>query len=129
MEIGNSEIEEPEALFKLFLLSIAAAVNVLCLVKARNGLTTRPASDVFSKEELIFLIVVLSSVNGKTTKQQNPYEKQNLSWASWIIARLGGWNGYARERPPGPITMYEGLEQFKILFKGWQMAQKDVCTR
>jgi hypothetical protein len=128
-KIGDSEVEEPEALFKLFLLSIAAAVNVLCLVKARNGLTTRPASDIFSKEELIFLIVILSNVNGKTTKQQNPYEKNSLSWASWIIARLGGWNGYTRERPPGPITMYEGLEQFKILFKGWQMAQKDVCTR
>lgn len=128
-KIEDSTIEEPAALFKLFVLSIAAAVNVLTLVKARDGLTKRSASDLFSNEELKFLAIVLPSVNGNTKKQQNPYEKQTLSWASWIISRLGGWNGYACERPPGPITIYEGLDRFKIMFKGWQMAAKDVCIR
>ncbi len=47
-KIENSEIEEPASLFKLFVLSIAAAINVLCLVKARNGSSHRSASDVFS---------------------------------------------------------------------------------
>ena len=128
-KIEDSAIEKPEALFKLFILSIAAAVKVLCLVKVRDGSGARAASDLFSEEELKFLVIVSSNVNGNTKKQQNPYEKQTLSWASWIIARLGGWNGYACERPAGPITMYDGLEQFKILFKGWHMAQKDVCIR
>lgn len=128
-KIEDSEMEKPESLFKLFILSIAAAIKVLSLVKVRNGSSIRPASDLFSEQELKFLVIVLSNVNGSTKKQQNPYEKQTLSWASWIIARLGGWNGYLCERPAGPITMYEGLEQFKILFKGWLMAQKDVCIR
>ena len=128
-KIEDSEIEEPASLLKLFVLSIAAAVNVLCLVKARDGATNRYATDIFCEEELKFLVIVLSTVNGSTQKQQNPYKYQTLSWASWIIARLGGWNGYTCERPAGPITMYEGLEQFKTLFKGWKMAQQDVCIR
>ena len=33
-------------------------------------------------------------------------------WASWIVARLGGWTGCASEKPPGPITMRHGLNSF-----------------
>ena len=77
------------------MIAIAAAVTVLCLVKARDGSTDRPASDIFSSDDLTVLLAVLLKVNGKTKKQQNPYKSNSLSWASWIIARLGGWNGYA----------------------------------
>ena len=111
------------------MIAIAAAVTVLCLVKARDGSTDRPASDIFSDGELVVLLAVLLKVNGKTKKQQNPYKSNSLSWASWIIARLGGWNGYACERPPGPITMYSGLEVFNNYVQGWLLAQKDVCIR
>lgn len=128
LNIEESEIEAPEKLFKLFLLAIAAAVKVLCLVNARNGETKRLARDIFSQDELIVLAAVLVKVNGRTKKQQNPHDKESLSWASWIIARLGGWNGYSCESPPGPITMYDGLDRFSGYLEGWSLAhQKNVC--
>ena len=48
-----------------------------------------------------------------TAKQKNPHATGSLTWASWIIARLGGWKGYASESPPGPITMRHGLTRLE----------------
>jgi hypothetical protein len=50
--------------------------------------------------------------------------------AAWIIARLGGWKGYASERKPGPITMHHGLTRFASIATGWLAAVnagKVVC--
>lgn len=52
-------------------MAIAAATKVLCLVHARDGSTHRPATDIFSDEELIVLSAILLQVNGKTKKQRN----------------------------------------------------------
>jgi hypothetical protein len=32
---------------------------------------------------------------GKTEKQKNPYNRENLVWVAWHIARIGGWKRYA----------------------------------
>jgi len=40
---------------------------------------------------------------------------ESLSWAAWVIARLGGWSGYASQRPPVPSTMSRGLKKFKTI--------------
>lgn len=127
LNIEDSQIESVDSLLKLFTLSIAAGVTVMMLVNARDGTTNRLATDVFNKHEIIVLALILSKVEGKTTKQKNPHIVNSLGWASWIIARLGGWNGYACEFPPGPITMYRGLEKFQYYFDGWKLTQKDVC--
>jgi hypothetical protein len=39
-------------------------------------------------------------------------------WAGWIIAKLGGWDGYPKSKPPGPITFRHGLEYFKSIARG-----------
>ena len=129
LKLESNELVGVDSLLKMFTLSIMAAINVLCLVNARDGKTDRSVNDLFTQEEIIFLTSLLLTLNGRTKKQKNPYNCKTLSWASWIIARLGGWNGYASERPPGPITMYDGLDEFYIMFKGWELAQKNVCTR
>ncbi len=46
-----------------------------------------------------------------------------MSWVAWVIARLGGWSGYASESLPGPIVMLRGLQKFELQFVGWNMAQ------
>ena len=127
LNLEESQIETPEVLVKMLALSIAVAVKVLCLVHARDGKTDRLASDVFNKSELVLLALVLLKVQGKTSKQQNPYKTDTLSWATWIIARLGGWNGYDSESPPGPITFVRGLIKFENYLEGWELSQKDVC--
>ena len=51
-------------------------------------------------------------MEGKTEKLKNPYKKSTLQYATWVIARLGGWKGYASERKPGITTLWIGLEKF-----------------
>jgi hypothetical protein len=51
------------------------------------------------------------------------------AWATWIIARLGGWSGYRSQKPPGISTLVCGLRQFESFFQGWKLALgQDVCT-
>lgn len=123
LKIEDSQIETPEKLLTMSCLSIAAAVKVMSLVEARAGNTTRLASDFFSKDEIKLLLLICIKLEGNTKKQKNPHKKESLSWVSWIIARLGGWNGYASESPPGPITMLKGLKKFDAQFEGWLFAQ------
>jgi hypothetical protein len=40
----------------------------------------------------------------------------NAAEASWICARLGGWNCYHGE--PGPITMLNGWREFQTAKRG-----------
>lgn len=126
LKIDESQVENPESLFKLFALAIGAAVKVLTLVNARDDSTNQHTSDIFTEDEIAVLKAISQKVNGSTKRQQNPYQTGKLSWAAWIIARLGGWNGYVREKPPGPITMYDGLEAFYKYVQGFMLA-KDVC--
>ncbi len=43
-------------------------------------------------------------------------------WAGWVIARLGGWKGCGSQRPVGPITLKNGLDDFNGKFREWVLA-------
>ena len=127
LKIEDSQIENTKKLSVLSVLCLSAAIKVMSLVEARDGKTDRKATDCFSDDELILLCLICKKMEGKTEKQKNPHPPQTLSWASWVIARLGGWKGYASESPPGPITMLRGLTKFEAQFQGWLLAHQDVC--
>ena len=59
-----------------------------------------------------FAVTLNGTLEGKTDKQKNPYQKASLAW---IVARLGGWSGYQRYRPAGPKTIAYGWNQFKTM--------------
>lgn len=123
LKIEDSQIEDPKKLQVLSILCIAAAIKVMALVESRDGKNKRSATDFFTKEELALLFMICKKLMGKTEKQKNPHLKNSMAWASWIIARLGGWNGYASESPPGPIIMLRGLQKFELQYEGWLLAQ------
>ncbi len=103
LDIESSQVESAEGLMKLAIVALCAAIKIMQLVLARDGTTEQQVKDVFSATEQVVLEVLLTKVEGKTAKQKNPYSKENLGWATWIIARLGGWQGYrSSEGPPGP---------------------------
>ncbi|MDO5090374.1 MAG: IS4 family transposase, partial [Cardiobacteriaceae bacterium] len=110
LDIESSLVEEAAHLEKLVVLAVSAAVHTLQLTLARDGQSDRPATDCFDAPQQQLLQQLNPTLEGKTVKQQNPHPSGSLAWAAWIIARLGGWKGYASERPPGPITMLRGLE-------------------
>jgi hypothetical protein len=122
LKIEDSQIADPKKLQILSILSVATAIKVMSLVESRDGKNNRRA-DIFTKEELILLLLVCKKLEGKTEKQKNPYTKNSMAWSSWIIARLGGWNGYRSESPPGPIIMLRGLQKFELQYEGWLLAQ------
>ena len=124
LNVESSLVEKGERLEKLVVLAASAAVRSMQLTLAREGNTTRPASDTFTKEEQDFLDHLQPELEGKTDKQKNPHEKRTLAWSSWIIARLGGWKGYSSERKPGPITMLHGLQRFSSMQQGWLLARR-----
>jgi hypothetical protein len=102
-------------------MAIMAAVQILQLRQARDGKTMQAPSLVFSGEQLDYMEKILPRLEGKTEKQKNCYPRDNLAWASWIIARLGGWKGYASQRPAGVITFREGWIKFQNMFDGWRI--------
>jgi hypothetical protein len=111
LQLEDSRIETAERLLKLTAIATKAAVMTLQLVQARDGQSAEPASNAFSESQLQVLDMLASDYKGKTKLQSNPHHVRSMAWAAWIIARLGGWDGYPRTKP-GPITMKHGLQYF-----------------
>lgn len=128
-KIENSELETGWALRKLTILLLQNVLKVMQMLIAYNGTSEEEdAGLVFNESEIECLTKLNIRCQGKTSKLKNPYRTNSLKWATWIIARLGGWSGYQSQRPPGPITLKNGLDKFCHVFIGWEMA-KDVGTR
>ncbi len=122
--IEESFIADGEALENLAATALVAATQVMQCVQARSEAgATLPASRVFTQHDLPVLHALVKSLEGKTQKQKNPYPTQSLAWAVWVIARLGGWKGYATERPPGPITILDGLQRYRAIAQGFELAR------
>ncbi len=121
LDIEASQVETADGLIKLAFLATLAATRIMQLVHARDGATPIPAEEVFAADEIDALSLQQPALEGRTAKQKNPHPGGSLAWASWIIARLGGWKGYASESPPGPITMRHGLTRLEALRKARAM--------
>lgn len=121
LRIEDSQLETAERLMKLVAIAAKAAAIVIQLVQARNGGEELPAEFAFSAEEIEVLAAINKNLQGKTELQKNPHSRKTLAWAAWIIARLGGWTGYASHRPPGPITFHYGLTRFQAFAAGWAL--------
>lgn len=125
LQVEDSQIETAERLIKLVAVAAQAAVLTLQLVQARDG-QSAAAALIFDKAELATLDGLSKTQYApRTERQKNPHPKDSLAWAAWLIARLGGWDGYPSSKPPGPITFKTGIDQLKALAKGW--ALRDVC--
>jgi hypothetical protein len=125
LRLEDSQIETADRLLKLAAIAAKAAVITLQLLQARDAPVSQPASIAFTTDEIAVLERLNSQLQGKTSLQKNPNPKATLRWAAWIIAKLGGWDGYPSSKPPGPITFKNGLQQFHAMVAGWSL--KDVC--
>lgn len=121
LAIESTELETFEAILRQTTIALKAACRVSQLVYARNKMDAQPIQEVFDEEEQLVLEKVNERVQGRTEKQKNPFPKEQLSWATWIIARLGGWKGYQSQRPPGPRTIKIGLEKFNAYMSAFEI--------
>lgn len=124
--VEESQVVEAHALMNLVTAALIAAMQTLQLTLARDGGTGQPVSDAFAPAQVRALAAVERKLPGKTAKQLNPHPPDSLAWAAWIIARLGGWVGYASQKPPGPKTMHLGLTRFQALAHGWLLREEEV---
>lgn len=127
LDIEESVIAEGEVLEKLAVIALIAACQTMQLVLARASPNeSQPASHVFDERESQVLSALQGRLQGRTVKQQNPHRPESLAWASWTIARLGGWTGHDSDKSTGPITMRDGLERFRAIVQGYFLNQ-DLC--
>lgn len=123
LQIEESQLQTANRLKKIVAIAAKAAVIIIQLVQARHGGDNHPASFTFSAEEIQLIDILNKSLQGKTDLQKNPHRKNTLQWAAWVIAKLGGWSGYASHKPPGPITFHNGLARFQSLASAREIAQ------
>jgi hypothetical protein len=125
LRLEDSQLQTAERLIKLTAIAAKAAVTTLQLLQARDGRSHEPASLAFSDQEIALLDKLNTRAEGATALQKNPRPKASLAWAAWIIAKLGGWDGYPSSKPPGPITFKHGLDRFHAMAQAWSI--QNVC--
>lgn len=128
--IEGSELESGKSIKKLCLLMLDAIIKIFQMRIAWEETEEegKQATICFTESEIEFAEIQCKKMEGKTEKLKNPYKKFTLRNVTWVIARLGGWKGYASDRKPGITTLWIGLEKFYDRYNGWMMAN-DVSTR
>jgi hypothetical protein len=121
LKLEDSQLETAERLIKITAIAVKAAVATMQLLQARDGPSTEPATVAFAPHEIALLDKLDVEFRGTTALQRNPHRKKSLKWGGWIIARIGGWDGYPSSKPPGPITFKNGLEEFHAMVAGWSL--------
>jgi hypothetical protein len=119
LQLEDSQLATGERLVKLAAAATKAACIDMQLVQERDGKDQLPASNVFTEPEIETLEALNPTLEGNTERQQNLHPVASLARAAWTIAQLGGWNCYYK--PPGPITMRRGMEQFYSIHRGRQL--------
>jgi hypothetical protein len=123
-DIEAADISDPEAMIRFAAAVAVAAVSVMQLVKARDGTTGQNMLEAFEPADQPILEAVSAKLEGKTERQKNNHPQGSLAFAAWVIARLGGWDGYYGK--PGPKTMRLGLEAFNRIKFGATLGLRDV---
>jgi hypothetical protein len=121
LQLEDSQVESAERLIKLTAIAARAAATIMQLVQARDGASEQSAEIAFTDAEIKTLTALIPTLEGKTALQKNIHPPGSLAWAAWAIAKLGGWDGYPKSKPPGPITFRHGLQYFRSLAHGWEL--------
>jgi len=126
-EVEKAQQKSLKALQIVIAMAAKASVLVMKMIDARDQDEGFAIEDDFSASQIEVLQLCLTRYQGKTTAQTNHHPTSQLSWAVWIIARIGGWKPENKKRPPGPKTLQRGLDIFTNIYqggaiaKGWQI--------
>lgn len=121
LDLEESELESGKALKSLAAMSLITALRINQLRSGRDN-TEANALIAFTPEQISLLHLLVKKLEGQTERQKNPHPNESMAWAAWVIGRLGGWKGAARnESPPGNKTMLWGWNKFLNMFQGWEI--------
>lgn len=119
--IEDSGLGDPQAFVNFAGLATIAAISIMQLVKARDGGSGQLIEDCFEAPDKPLIQALSRTLEGRTARQKNPHPPDDLAFASWVIARLGGWTCYYGK--PGPAVMRHGLDRFHAIKLGAQVAR------
>lgn len=91
LRLQDTPVEDSKCLFKLSALALGAATRIVPLANAHDG-SSRSVSDEIATDLIEPVAATGKTLEGKTDRQENPYDKGQLAWLSWIVAHLGVWN-------------------------------------
>ena len=120
-DIEAVRIAEDAPFKNLATATLIAAIEVLQLVRERDGIAKRPLHDVLDAADQPALEAINATLEGNTSRQKNPHAKGSLAYLAWVCARLGGWTGYYGK--PGPVVTLQGLLRFKAMRQGWNLGR------
>jgi hypothetical protein len=125
-QIEAAEIGDPDAMMKLVALAAIAAVTVTQLARARDNPSGQSLEDAFDAGDQPLIEAVCADYQGPnpTKRQTNPHPKGTMAFATWVIARLGGWTGYYGK--PGPRVLNRGLREFRAIKYGAILVNRNV---
>lgn len=122
-KVESSQLETGWAIRKLTIMLMSSALRVMQLLLAYKKPDSQPIEEGFSEKEIVCMGAINKKLQGSTEKSTNTNNPKQMAWATWVIARLGGWKNYNSKRPPGPIILKKGLDKFNAMFEGWELAQ------
>jgi hypothetical protein len=125
-DIEESQVLDVDTMIKLATAALIAAVRVMQLVMARDGSTAQRLSDALDPSDEPLVEALVRKLEGATAKQKNLHPKGSLARLSWVVGRLGGWDGYVGNgyKSAGPKTMAYGLQRFDAMRQGWKLQQE-----
>ncbi len=111
--IENAEISDPKVMVRFAALAAIAAITVTQLLRARDNPSGQSMRDAFDPDDEPLIEAVCKDYEGNkpTKRQTNPYPRGTLAYATWVMARLGGWTGYYGK--PGSLNL-RGYEFFDV---------------
>ena len=77
----------------------------------------------FDSDDQPVLEAICKDYEGKnpTPRQTNSHSPDTLAFATWVIARLGGWTGYYGK--PGAQTLSRGLQRYFAIQYGSEITR------
>lgn len=128
LRIENNRLFSGMAILRLLIMALEAATAILKLDLAYKTEEFIPIEEVFDPKEQLCLEQLNQNLQGNTARLQNPFGRKSLTWATWIIARLGGWKGDPKKVRPGPITLKRGYTRFLDIYLGFLIQNPEIDT-
>ena len=122
-QIEDADIADPQVMIKFTALAAIAAVTVTQLLRARDNPSGQGLQDAFDPDDRPVIEALCKEFEGPspTARQSNPHPRESLAYATWVIARLGGWTGYYGK--PGAQTLNRGLQKYHAIKYGTTIAR------
>jgi len=115
-DIEAVPIRHDKPLKNLACATLIAAIQIQQMLHDRDGQAGRPMTDVFDAADQPTIEAIGKTLEGRTARQRNPHPSGSLAHATWICARLAGWNGYYDKA--GPIVLIRGHVRLQTMLEG-----------